>query len=255
MSAKKSLTAERRNQIAKILMKEGSIKVGDLSRRFNVSTETIRKDIIYLDEEGIAEKSFGGAIVRCERIAPALDARESRQSEEKADIAMKAVSLIPPNSAVLLDSGSTTKAIARQLTLMSGLKIFTNSIAIASLLSKSDNDLYMIGGRLRPASKACVGEWADSALGQLHVDIAFLGTDGVRGLSGPSALSYAETQFKVRALGAAARVYAVADSSKFESSGLFAYAAWKDLTGLITDRDAPPRMLQDISQSCQVILA
>lgn len=255
MSGKKSLTAERRNKIARILMKEGSIKVGDLSRRFNVSTETIRKDIIYLDEEGIAEKSFGGAIARSELIEQTIDAKESSQSEEKAEIAMKAVSLITPNSAVLLDSGSTTKAIARQLTLMSGLKIFTNSVTIASLLAESDNDLFMIGGRIRSSSKACVGEWAEFALDQIHVDIAFLGSDGFKGLSGPSAISYSETQFKRWATGCAERVYTVADSSKIESNGLFAYADWKDITALITDKNIPPEVVKAIEEGCEVMLA
>lgn len=252
---KKSLTAERRNKIAKILMKEGSIKVGDLSKRFNVSTETIRKDIIYLDEEGLAHKSFGGAVAPKSLVEKSIDEKELSGSEEKAEIAFKAASLIAPNSSVLLDAGSTTKALARQLALQSGLKIFTNSVTIAALLAVSENDLFITGGRVRKSSKAAVGAWGELALERIHVDYAFLGSDGFQGLPGPSAVSYTETQFKSWAVQAADRVYTVADSSKFETNGLFSYAPWKDITALITNHGAPEAAIKEIKNYTDVILA
>lgn len=253
--SKKSLTADRRNKIARILMKEGSIKVGDLSKRFGVSTETIRKDIIYLDEEGIAEKSFGGAIAKSDLVEQTIDAKESAHSPEKAEIAVTAASLIPPHSAVILDTGSTTKALAKQIVLMSGLTIFTNSLSIAMLLSESENDVYMIGGKVRPSSKAAVGGWAEDALDSIHADIAFLGSDGFYGLAGPSTLSYSEAEFKKRVISAANKVYTIADSDKCQSAGLFAYANWNEVTGLITSADAPESLISEISKSTRVILA
>ncbi len=251
---KKSLTAERRNEIAKILMKEGSIKVGDLSKRFGVSTETIRKDIIYLDDEGIAEKSFGGAIARSELVEQTIDEKESAHSKEKSDIALKAISFIRPNSSILLDAGSTTKAIAKQLRLQSGLKIFTNSISIAAIIAESDNELFMIGGRVRRSSKAAVGEWAENALSQVHIDTAFLGSDDFQGLPGPSAVSYSETQFKKWAVESCSQVYTVVDSSKFLSNGLFAYADWEEINGIITDQGAPESLIEDLRKKTDVYL-
>ncbi len=252
---KKSLTADRRNKIARILMKEGSIKVGDLSKRFGVSTETIRKDIIYLDEEGIAEKSFGGAVAKSDLVEQTIDAKEATHSGEKSDLAVKAASLVKPRSAVILDTGSTTKAIAKQLVLREGLTIFTNSLSIALLMAESDNDVYMIGGKIRKSSKAAIGGWADQALDSIHADIAFLGSDGFYGLAGPSTLSYSEAEFKKRVAEAADKVYTAADKSKFQDAGLFAYADWNEITGLITNEDAPRQMVDEIRKSTEVILA
>ncbi len=252
---KRSLSADRRNQIAKILMQEGSIKVGELAKRFGVTTETIRKDIIYLDNEGIAEKSFGGAVAKTEFIERSIDDKESVNAEEKKRIAQKAVTLIPPNGAVILDAGSTNAAIAKEIALMKDLTVFTNSLTIAQLLSTSDNEVYVMGGKLRSSSKATVGGWADHALETIRADVAFLGSDGFNGLNGPSAVSYSEADFKKRVTSAAKKVYTVADSSKFTTTGLFAYGNWEDVSGLITDSGAPENMVHAIGEETEVIVA
>ena len=143
---KKSLTADRRNRIAQMLLKEGSVKVGELAQLFDVSTETIRKDIIYLEEEGIAEKNHGGAIAKVDVLERTLDEKEWLHSDEKAAIATVALSLVPAGSAIILDTGSTTYAIAKQLVLAKGFTVFTNSVITAGLLAESDNEIFMLGG-------------------------------------------------------------------------------------------------------------
>ncbi|MEG1433081.1 DeoR/GlpR family DNA-binding transcription regulator [Eubacterium sp.] len=249
----KSLTADRRNQIAQILMKKGSIKVGDLSKRFGVSTETIRKDIIYLEGEGIATKSHGGAIATSDFVERPLDVKEMDHAEAKAVIATEAVDRIPPGGAVVLDTGSTTTAIARQLLLKSGITIFTNSVTIAGVLAESDNNVFLLGGLVRPSSKATVGGWALEALSTIHADIAFLGSDGFEGLPGPSTLSYEEAAFKRKVITISDLVYTVADSSKCSSSGLFGYADWHQLDGLIIDSGMTPAMRDKIQKETRVI--
>lgn len=252
---KRSLTADRRNEIARILIQQGSIKVGELAKQFEVSTETIRKDIIYLEQEGIAQKSHGGAVAKSELVENTIDDKQRFNAEEKTKIAQKAVSLIPPGGAVILDTGSTNVAIAKELTLMKDLTIFTNSLIIAQLLSNSDNEVYIMGGRVRSSSRAAVGGWTDQALDSINADIAFLGSDGFSGLNGPSALSYSEADFKRRVTQAATNVYTVADNSKFTSTGLFSYGNWRDVTGLITDAKAPENMVEAIRNKTEVIIA
>lgn len=252
---KKTLTAERRNEIAKILLKEGSIKVRDLAKQFNVSTETIRKDIIWLDQEGIAQKSFGGAIAKTSFVENTIDDKQNIHSEEKMLIAKEAIKLIPENGAVILDTGSTNAAIAKELALKSGLTIFTNSLTIGNLLASSDNEVYIMGGRIRKSSRAAIGNWTEQALDSIYADVAFLGSDGFNGLSGPSAVSYSEADFKNKVVKSANKVYTVADSSKFNSSGLFTYANWNDITGLITDNNAPENLVNSIKENTKVILS
>lgn len=252
---KQTLTADRRNQIARILLQEGSIKVGDLSKKFGVSTETIRKDIIWLEKEGIAEKEHGGALAKSDYIEKNIDDKISSYSKEKYLIAQEAIKLIPEGGAVILDAGSTNYAIAKKLSLMKDLTIFTNSLTIATLLSQSDNEVYIIGGKIRPSSKATIGSWTDTILDSIHADIAFLGSDGFNGLNGPSAVSYSESDFKNKVIKAATKVYTVADSSKFENTGLFAYSDWERINGLITDSKAPENQLEVIRGSTDIILA
>lgn len=254
------LSAKRRNEIVRLLGQDGQVRVSDLAARFCVSTETIRKDLIELERKGLAKRSHGGAIKTqySDLTEKTLSAKLDRQSDEKAEIASLAVSLIPDGATVMLDSGSTTLSIARALKTNkegAGLTILTNSLKIAALLADTDFDLYMTGGKIRPASGAAIGEWTRDALDQVHIDIAFLGSDSFQGLSGPSAISYTETEFKHWVVEAADRVYAVADSSKFAVSGLFAYANWREISGLITDGGAPKDALGMLEESCPVMIA
>ena len=251
----KSLTADRRNKIARKLVQEGSVQVGKLAKDFDVSTETIRKDIIWLEKEGLAEKEHGGAVAKSEFMEQIIDDKLDVNTKEKTKIAQKVASMIPQNGAIILDAGSTTIAIAKELSLMHNLTIFTNSISVASILAGSDNEVYVIGGKIRPSSKALIGGWTDYVLNNIHADIAFLGSDGFNGLRGPSAVSYSEADFKKKCIESANKTYVVADSSKFDGTGLFGYANWDGVSGLITDSNAPENQLKALRNSTDVIIA
>lgn len=123
------------------------------------------------------------------------------------------------------------------------------------MLAESDNAVYLFGGLVRSSSKAAVGDWATGALAAVHADIAFLGSDGFKGLAGPSTLSYEEAEFKKKVIAASTATYTVCDSSKCQSAGLFAYAGWKDVTGLIIDQNIQESAAEDISRETKLILA
>lgn len=235
---KTQLTAGRRNEIAKLLLKDGDVKAVDLAKKFNVSTETIRKDIIALEEMGIAQKSYGGAVAVHDLIERPVADKIIENQEAKRAIAESAASLIPGGSTVFLDSGSSTEALAEQLTLRDDLTIFTNSIAIANRLSDSRNEIYCTGGRVRPSSKATVGDWALQQLRSIQISISFLGTDGFENCGGPSSSSYEETELKRTIIKQSKRSVVLADQSKYRSTGLFQYCCWKDLYTVITEGTA-----------------
>jgi DeoR family transcriptional regulator of aga operon len=251
----RSLTADRRNRMAQKLLKEGSIKVGDISKLFGVSTETVRKDIIYLEKQGIAEKNHGGAIAKVDLAERTLDEKEWVCSREKAAIATAALALIPAGSSVILDTGSTTNAIAKQLVLRHGLTVFTNSVITAGILAESDHDVFLFGGYIRHSSKAAVGDWALNALTTIHADLAFLGSDGYKGLTGPSTLSYEEAAFKKGAIAASAQTFVVADSSKSQGAGRFEYCRWGAVAGLITDRQQEEGVIKNINDETVIHFA
>ena len=120
---KKRLTAERRNEIAQLLLRNGNMKAGDLARKFDVSTETIRKDLIYLEEQGIARKSYGGAIASTELAERPVALKQMERMDVKTAIANRAIQLIPEKGVIILDAGSTTYALAKLLTLRDDLTI------------------------------------------------------------------------------------------------------------------------------------
>ena len=250
-----SLTAERRNRMAKILLSEGSIKVGAMAELFDVSTETIRKDIIFLEKKGLAEKSFGGAIAKTSLVEKPLNERALVQAEAKAAIAARAIELIPDHATVLLDTGSTTNAIASQLILRQGLTIITNSLELANILANAKSDVFLCGGCIRRSSHALVGGWTLERLQHLHADIAFLGSDGFRGQSGPTCMSYDESTVKSFMLRAASQTYVVADATKSQHSAQFAYADWHDVTGLITAGEQLDKLKNLLQDQTKIIAA
>ncbi|MGF6990447.1 DeoR family transcriptional regulator of aga operon [Lachnospiraceae bacterium PM6-15] len=251
---KKTLTAERRNELAKILLTNGSVKVRELAELFHVSTETIRKDIIYLDKEGIAKKSHGGAMAVSNNIIERpVSEKELVNADIKAKIAEKALSLITPSSTILLDTGSTTYALAKLLTLEKGLTIFTNSLKIAALLTESDNDIFTFGGAVRRSSHGIVGHWATNELNSITVNMAFLGTDGAKGSEGPCSSSFSEAEFKKNCVKRSNQTVVLTDSTKFEITSIYNVCSWSDISYLVTDRESGLELGQIIGEETEIL--
>lgn len=240
------LTSTRRNEIAKQLIKNGNIQTIALAKYYNVSTETIRKDIIYLEKQGIAKKSYGGAVAVDELIEQPLARKEIEHIEAKSQIARIALKLIPANSTIFLDAGSTTYALAKQLLNTSGFTIFTNSLKLADMLLASENKIFCLGGLARPSSKAIVGDWAIEQLKSVHINIAFLGSDGFKNLNGATTASFEELQLKKAIMSSSEANIVLADNSKFKSTSLFQFCNWSDLTALITNETDDEEILAEI---------
>lgn len=252
---KKLLTAERRNQLAQLLLSQGSLNVKEAAKLYQVSTETIRKDLIYLEKEGIAKKSYGGAIPAAPPVTekPVFEKNE-RNSSSKNEIALEALKLVPKNSSIILDGGTTNFALAQLLKKESGYTIFTNSVPSLSILSESNNNVFALGGMVRSSSLAIVGDWANQQLLSIQVDLAFIGTDGFKGFSGPTTTVYEETAIKKNILQIAKKSIVLADESKFDETSCFQFANWSSIDTLITKRSAPADVLEEISHETDVIL-
>ncbi len=245
-------TEERRYELAQIIVAEGQAKVGELARQFGVSTETIRKDLILLEEEGIAKKSHGRAIVSSDLIERPFIQKLSERIDEKIKIAKNAMEFIPKRGAIFIDSGSTALEVAKLLTLQSALTIFTNSISAMYVLAPTSNIVYLFGGKIRASSMAVIGDWALDELNTIQVDVAFLGTDGFAGREGPCSASFEEVGIKKAIIGKSRRKYLLADYSKFERSDMFSYANWKDIDCMITDDKAPQTEMKRINKYIEI---
>jgi DeoR family transcriptional regulator, aga operon transcriptional repressor len=232
------LNEERRRLIVGILSRDGRVLVGDLARQFRTSQVTIRKDLDVLQGQGRIHRTHGGALPARESALddPTLREKEKLSRKEKLQIAAAAVRMVKEGQVVILDSGTTTTAIAHALRKFEKLTIITNAVNIAAELSGSSLEVILTGGTLRKNSFSLVGPIAEETLRRLNADILFLGVDGFdvrHGLSTPNLL-----ESKVnRAMMDVARVtVVVCDSSKFGRRSLSSIAPTSAVHHLITDR-------------------
>src|ERR1700691_6428871 len=176
-----------------MLNHEGRVLVGDLARHFRTSQVTIRKDLDILQAHGRIQRTHGGALPAREGALedPTLREKEKLHRKEKLQIAAAAVRMVAEGQVVILDSGTTTTAIARALRNFQNLTIITNAVNIAAELSGSAVEVMLTGGNLRKNSFSLVGPIAEETLHKLNADILFLGVDGFDvqyGLSTPNLL-------------------------------------------------------------------
>jgi len=232
------LNEERRRLILQILNHDGRVLVGALAKQFRTSQVTIRKDLDILQAHGRIHRTHGGALPARESALedPTLREKEKLHRKEKLQIAAAAARLVREGQVVILDSGTTTTAIARALREFENLTIITNAVNIAAELSGSSLEVILTGGTLRKNSFSLVGPIAEETLRRLNADILFLGVDGFDvhyGLSTPNLL-----EAKVnRAMIDVARVaVAVCDSSKFGRRSLSSIAPLSAVHHVITDR-------------------
>ncbi|WP_396270855.1 transcriptional repressor AgaR [Granulicella paludicola] len=233
------LIEERRQYIVALAQKHGRVLVEELSESLGISRITIRKDLDYLQGRGVLQRTHGGALLPGSGALsdPSLQEKETRHSSEKLRIAAAAANLVQEGQCVLLDSGTTTTAIARALKRFSYLTIITNAVNIAAELSGTDFEVLLTGGSLRKNSFSLVGPLAEDMLRDMHADILFLGVDGFDlevGLTTPNVMESRVNRAMVKA---ASTVVAVCDSTKFNRRSLSKIVDATAIHHVITDSD------------------
>jgi len=249
----KPLNIERRTKLAQLIMLKGSISVKELANEFNVSTETIRKDLISLEKDNIINKSHGGATISSSYVESHFDIKLLKNADIKAKLAQKAVEMIPEKGIVILDTGTTVLQIAKLLNLRDDLVIITSSLIVAQALENTKNQLLVTGGQLRKKSMSFVGCWAVNAIGSIKADIAFMGCDGFHE-DGPCSRSYRELDVKQQILKNSKEIILVSDSSKFSTNGLYRFATFNQITHLITDTNIKDEQLESLPSNIEIFL-
>jgi DeoR family transcriptional regulator, aga operon transcriptional repressor len=232
------LIDERRQHVLSLIQRDGRVLVSELSEDLGISQITVRKDLDYLESKGLVQRSHGGALAPSNGALfdPSLKEKKRQHSAEKARIAEAAIELIREGECILLDSGTTTTAIASRLRDFQSLTVITNAINIAAILSGSRVEVVLTGGTLRPNSSSLVGPIAEDMLREIHADILFLGVDGFDlqvGLTTPNVL---EARVNRAMVNASKLVVAVCDATKFHRRSMALIVPPNRIHRVITDR-------------------
>ncbi|HET7268505.1 MAG TPA: transcriptional repressor AgaR [Oleiagrimonas sp.] len=236
------LLEERRRHIVEMVEVDGRATVDELARHFDISAVTIRGDLDALARAGAITRSHGGALpAAVARTDTPLPVKETRHLAEKRRIGAAAAKLIGDGETIILDSGSTTVEIARQIRQRRwlALTVITNALNIAMELNGLQGvRVMMLGGMLRPTSYSLTGTDAEQALSKLTADRLFLGVDGLDPRVGATTPDPQEATLNAQMVHAARESIAVLDSSKLGRRSLSVIIPVTELDVVITDTNA-----------------
>lgn len=244
------LAAERREALLAILSLENRIDVTDAAERLGTSNETIRKDLIALDEQGLLRRVHGGALPVTTVTYEEQVEKRTQNLEEKQRIAQEALAELPPDGAIFIDSGSTTSILAEYLPDNAQLTVFTNSLSVVTaLFNKHRLTCHLVGGRTRKLSQATVGPWAIGRIAEVKVDVAFVGTNAISFERGLSAPDVDEAASKAAMIRSGQRTVLLADHSKFGQESMVFYSGLDELDVVITGDQISSEHRQLLEQS------
>ena len=230
---------ERHQAIAELVASRGRVAVTELASHFDVTTETVRRDLSQLEKLRLLRRVHGGAVST--RSVTMLEAqlpdRDQANAEEKERIARAAIALLPEGGGTLLvDAGSTTARLAAHLPTGDQWTVITHAVPIAAMLAPLPHvELHLLPGRVRTATQAAVGHGTVEAIGQLRADLAFLGTNGISVRHGLSTPDPEEAATKRALVAGAERVVVLADSTKVGQERTVRFADLDDVDVLVTD--------------------
>jgi DeoR family transcriptional regulator of aga operon len=235
------LNLERHSKILELIDEFGKVEVGDLSRRFRTSEVTIRNDLKDLHKRGLLRRAHGGAVrLETVNVDASLHVKTSLHADEKQRIGAAAAALIKDGESIILDSGTTTQQIAKQIKNRKDLTVITNGINIAmELLGANGIRLILLGGMVRQNSYSAVGHFAEDMLRQLSADKLFLAVDAFDLDFGLSTPNPEESKVNQGMVEIATETILVADSSKFGKRSLSRIVPLTNIDTIITDNALP----------------
>lgn len=237
---------DRRTSILEMLKQKGKVKVNDLSRIFNISEVTIRNDLSELEQEGMLTRVHGGAVsTRKAYCNMSLNDRKNVNRDEKIQIAKAVRKLVEDGDTLMLDSGTTTHFVAKELTNVKNLTIVTNSLQIAEELSYQSNiNVILLGGSLDPRYQFTYGDDAQIQLKKYRADKMIIAVDGVSADSGLTTYHYLEAEVCRQMIKRANQTIVVADYSKIAREGFAHIDSITSIHTLVTNKKADKEELK-----------
>lgn len=241
---------ERLQTIAEKLEREGRIVTKDLVDALNTTPVTLRKDLLLLEKRGLLKRTHGGA-VKVNRLYPgqALNEKEKINLEEKIRIVRKAATFVAEGDTIILDSGSTTSLLAKELRNFKRLVVITNALNIASDLSDTNVEVIVVGGNLLKMAATMVGPLADDTLRKVSADKLFMGVDGVDMNIGLTTPDINEAKTSRVMMESAGEVFLLVDASKFGRRSLGVISPLSGIDKLITTKHLSEEEFQQLSEN------
>ena len=249
-------TISRRVKILEVLNSEGQVTVSELSKKFNVTEVTIRNDLSHLAGKELLIKTRGGGLkIQRVGIDQHLNDKAKINSKEKQAIGKKASELINENDTIIIDSGTTTIEIAKNLSRIKNLTVITNALNIASQLIRDEIKVIVLGGILRTASLSLTGPIGENSIKNFYCDKCFLGVDGIDSQSGIYTPNLEEAHLNRMMINASKEVIIVTDSNKFKRKSFAHIAPINKVNMIVTDSKIPEDELKNLqSMGIKVIL-
>lgn len=249
----------RRDRTVGLLHELEFVRVADLAEAFHVSEVTVRGDLDHLEDRGLLKRVRGGAVPR-PMVEPERTFEETATTArlQKRAIAARAVDLVESGDSVILDVGTTTTAIARELAAredLTGVSVFTSSITIALALEAAHPRIEVVvtGGTLRPKQHSLVEPMAGLVLEHIHARLAFIGCNGVDVVAGVTNVNLPESTVKRRMIRASAQRIVVADGTKLGQVALVKVCDLDHVDLLITDDEAPADIVDELRATGLVV--
>jgi DeoR/GlpR family transcriptional regulator of sugar metabolism len=245
------MTKEERHQlILETLIKQESAQVSDLAALLEVSAVTIRKDLTELEGDNKLYRSHGKAIL----INPYINNRsvnekEKLATEEKNNIGKRAAELITKDDSIIIASGTTVHALARNIKPINKLTVVSASLQVSEILANNEAiDIIQLGGTLRHSSNSVVGKYAEQILSSFSCSKLFLGVDGIDVDFGLTTTDMREADLNKEMMRTAQKTIVLADSSKFRRRGFSKIANIEDVDVIITDSGISKALAQRIEE-------
>ncbi len=233
----------RQHDIIERARQDGRVNVETLSEHFDVTPQTIRKDLNELCEKGVLQRVHGGAVLSSGVTNFAYEARRTLAANEKRRIGRKAASLISDNCSLLINIGTTTEQVADALRGKQGILVITNNVNVVGILrGVPDIEVIVAGGLVRASDNGVIGESAVDFIRQFKVDYAIVGASAIDEDGSLLDYDYREVKIAQAIIENARHSILVADSTKYERSAPVRIGHISQISSFVTDRLPPPTL-------------
>lgn len=244
------LAIERRNAILAKLSADGKVIVSDLSKEFDVTEETIRRDLEKLDNEGLAKKTYGGAVINQSLNTDLpFNVRKRTNVELKQHIAEKIAELIHDGDYIMLDASSTAIYVTQCIKNLKNITLITNSVEILiELADKDDWNILSTGGALKKGALALVGSSAERMIRGFHVDLAVCSSKGIDIGMGITDSNEKDSEIKRAIFAAAEKKVLAIDSTKFDKISFVRVSDIGEVDTIVTDCQPAERWVEHLKE-------